>query len=270
MPEKRAPCHRKRKFPPTSSRDSWRFPRDPEIPIGGEAMTAPSELTDSRSSRAGALSGVLFAAVFVISLVVVGVLGAGPPPSPWASKAAFEDFASGIGDAAPAASMLQAVSALALLVFVPYVVGYVRRNADDDALARLTQVAGTLAVAFLLFSALTTWVVGRPNTMESLQVTRAFQDLAWVTGAAGHVVPLGVFVGVASLVAQRTKTLPSWLAWLGLVSGAASVLSVLSVLGAALTPLLPLGRFTGFVWIVAVSIVLARAAAPVAAGSYGR
>jgi hypothetical protein len=216
------------------------------------------------------LSGLVFVATFVVSLIASGILGSSAPPSPWASPAAFQDFAAGAGDAAPAAAMLQSLGALALLMFVPYIVGYIRRHTDDDTLPRLAQIAGAVATAFLLFSALTGWVVGRPNTMDNLQVMRAFQDLAWVTGAAGHLVPLGVLVGVASLVAQRTKTLPAWVGWLGLASGTASILSALSVLSEALTPLLPLGRFTAFAWFIAVSIILARDSGPAAPGSYHR
>jgi hypothetical protein len=72
-------------------------------------------------------------------------------------------------------------------------------------------------------------------------------------------------VAVPALVLRLT---PRWLAWAGLVIAAAGGLSTLTLLTSALDATLPIGRFGGLLWIIAVSVLLpaTRHRLPVRAG----
>jgi hypothetical protein len=107
-----------------------------------------------------ALSGVFFAAFFIVSLVLGGVLASAPLPLPDAPGADVVRFYEGSRDAALASSSLQALSAVSLYVFAACVADFVRATTSENgALARLTLGAGILAAGFLLLSVLIQWVL---------------------------------------------------------------------------------------------------------------
>jgi hypothetical protein len=72
-------------------------------------------------------------------------------------------------------------------------------------------------------------------------------------------------VAVPALILRLT---PKPLAWAGLVIAAAGMLSTLTLLTSALDATLPIGRFGGLIWIIAVSVLLpaSRHRLPAAAG----
>jgi hypothetical protein len=72
-----------------------------------------------------------------------------------------------------------------------------------------------------------------------------------------HVASLGVFVGSASLAARRVGALAGWIVWLGLVQALVAVLSLISVFVYYAALLILIGRLLGFVWCIAVAVVLA-------------
>lgn len=84
----------------------------------------------------------------------------------------------------------------------------------------------------------------------------ALHQLAFATGGVGHVVPLGVLVGALAL-AGTVARLPRWLTALGLVSAGLSIasLATLITLGPVVF-LIPLGRFTAFVFLITVAFWL--------------
>jgi hypothetical protein len=81
--------------------------------------------------------------------------------------------------------------------------------------------------------------------------------LNFLAGGTLHVASLGVFVGSASLAARRVGALPGWIAWLGLVQAVVAVLSLISVFVYYAALLILIGRLLGFVWCIAVAVVLA-------------
>lgn len=101
--------------------------------------------TSKRQGNLLALSGV-FAAFFIVSLVLGGVLASAPLPLPDAPGADVVRFYEGSRDAALASSSLQALSAVSLYVFAACVAAFVRATTSENGvLARLTLDAGILA-----------------------------------------------------------------------------------------------------------------------------
>jgi hypothetical protein len=205
-----------------------------------------------------ALGGVLFAAFFIIGGVLSGVLAPTPLPLPDAPATDVVRYYEASRAAALASGSLQVLSAVSLFVFVPCVVGLVRRaRSEASSLPGLTLAGGVLAAALLLVSALLSLVLVPVVAGSNLALVGALRYLTFLTGGTLHVASLGLFVGAASIAALRAKTLPRWIQWLGIVAAALSLLSLASLVLFPASILIPLGRLLAFVWSIAVGIVLA-------------
>ncbi len=186
-----------------------------------------------------ALSGVLFAAFFIASLVLGGVLASTSLPMPGAPAAEVARYYNDSRTAVLVASTLQALSAVSLIVFAGYVAAFVRRPAGETGvLPHMALSGGILAAAFLLLS--------------------VCLSVALVPVAAGGDLGLIDTLRELNFAALRTKALPRWTYWIGISAATLSLLSLTSLLWFPATLLLPLGRLLAFVWSVAVSLVLVR------------
>jgi hypothetical protein len=215
----------------------------------------------------GALSGVLYVLLFVASLVVGG---AGAPSGPIATPYSSDEVARKYLFTDPAAlhralqlpALLQTLSALALLLFVPQLADFVRRHGTAGR-AGTVRAAGTASAVLLLISSAASWLLSMLVPLRDLAVSRTLMDLAFITGAAPAIGTLGVLLWQVSRTAQRTRTLPAWLTWPGLILGTASLLSLLSLAAEPATLLIPVGRYLGFLWFLGVSLTLWRRGEPV-------
>jgi hypothetical protein len=101
-------------------------------------------------------------------------------------------------------------------------------------------------------------------------LVRATFDLAFLTGGPAHVLWLAPFIGASSVAALTTPIFPRRVAWLGVAAATVSLLSVASLILEQAQYLLPIGRFGGFIWIIAVSVALARGQPREAEAEQGR
>jgi hypothetical protein len=115
---------------------------------------------------------------------------------------------------------------------------------------------GLLAAASLALSGLIGWTVSQVSGTVEAGLARALADLSFATGAAGFVAPLGLLVAGMAVPALILRLLPGWLAWTGLAVAAIAELSTFTLLTSALDATLPIGRFGGLLWLVAVSVLL--------------
>lgn len=189
--------------------------------------------------------------LFVASVVASGAFGDGLYSSPFATQpsdiaqtyAAHETLIRVIG-------LLEFASALALVVFTAAVWTRLRGSVLTDIAA----IGGILAALFMALNALVQWPLSYASVSSSTSVRRALEFLYFGLGGFAHVASLGLLVGGVSLVALRL--LPRWFAIGGLVLAAVSVLSALTFVVEGAAPLLPIGRFLTFVWLIAVSFLL--------------
>jgi hypothetical protein len=221
-------------------------------------MSGAEFTLDPRRQRIGAMAAICYVVFFVVSLVLPGRLNGNAPiftpysPDETVSRYLAETTRGAIAYGA----FFQALSALALLVFVPYATDYARRLAPEGGYAGVIRAGGTVSAALLLVSSSVQWVSNRPSTGGDLRVFRAISDITFVTGAAPHVATLGLLVGAVAGVGLKTRALPRWLCWFGFVIAAASLLSMLSLLFEAATIFIPAGRYIGMVWFLALAVVL--------------
>jgi hypothetical protein len=100
-------------------------------------------------------------------------------------------------------------------------------------------------------------VIAGPNfsgSSRSPTTVQALYFMLFAAGGPGYSVPLGLLLGGASLAARSSISLPRWVTSLGL--GAIGVLSALSLVVPKALFLVPLTRFPGFVWLIAVGFKL--------------
>lgn len=205
-----------------------------------------------------ALGGVLFATFFIAGDFLRGALANGPLPMPGAPAGEVARYLTENSTSALAVSSVQVLSALSLLVFVAPVATLVRRAAGDGGtLPGLASAGGVLSAAFLLVCALLGLGLALTVSAFSLGLVDVLRQANFLTGGTLHVASLGLFVGSASVAARRTKALPRWLCWLGLVQAVIAILSLASLFVYYANAFILFGRMLGFVWCVAVGIVLA-------------
>jgi hypothetical protein len=85
---------------------------------------------------------------------------------------------------------------------------------------------------------------------------QALHLLTFAAGGPAAVVFLGLFVAGVSVSGGLARLIPRWVAWLGVVVALIAELSSLVLLFPGVAPLLPLARFPGLVWLIAVGASL--------------
>ena len=109
-----------------------------------------------------------------------------------------------------------------------------------------------------LAAALMMWTLIHPAVVQNPPALMALYYLAYALGGPGFSIPMGLLMAGVSVAAAFMKLLPKWIVVLGLVLAVAGELSWLHLISPAMLFLIPLTRFPGFIWIVAVGIALPR------------
>ncbi|MFE6685689.1 hypothetical protein ACFVFQ_04340 [Streptomyces sp. NPDC057743] len=205
---------------------------------------------------------------FVASIVISSVTAPnGPFATPYSSDAVVRQYLrtdpAALHRSLQLSSLLQMLSALALLAFIPWLTDFVARH-GTSVRAGVVRAMGTTSAVLLVLSASGGWLLSMLGSSAELSVARALMDLAFITGAAPAIGTLGLALWVVSRTALTSRTLPVWAGWSGLVLAAASVLSLLSLVAEPATVLIPFGRYGGFAWFTGVSLTLWRRATPAA------
>jgi hypothetical protein len=217
----------------------------------------PTVSATTRHSTILALSGVLFVALFLVSVIVPAMLAPGEsamPDAPINDLTAFQTKMQLVG-------LLQAAATIPLLTFVVCLATAVRQTTDESSiLPWLTLGGGVLAAAFQLLSALLSGALAIPTMAETPGLLPALRFLPFLAGGVGHVVWLAALVGAPSVAALKTHLFPRWVAWLGIVVAVASLCSLISLVLPLANLFLPVGRFGSFIWTVLVSVTLLRSA----------
>jgi hypothetical protein len=117
---------------------------------------------------------------------------------------------------------------------------------------------GIFASVFAALSGLLTWLLSRPEVTVDGALAHAISFLSFLTGGVGYAVGLGLLVAGIAVPAFILRLLPRWLAGIGLVLALVGELSFLSLAVDPLEYLLPVARFGGLIWLVAVGFLLPR------------
>jgi hypothetical protein len=105
-------------------------------------------------------------------------------------------------------------------------------------------------------SGLVTWVLAEPAVAGDGTLVRALHQLGFALGGPATVVFLGLLLAGIAVPALLLGLFPRRLAIAGLVLATIAELSTLTLLVDGAAFLLPIARFLGFAWLIAVGFLL--------------
>jgi hypothetical protein len=203
----------------------------------------------------GAL-GLISLGLTLASLATATLLADGQAPvSPFAPTAQIVDYYRQHGTAQVSATLLFG-SAVPLGIFAATAYTRLLRLGVRVPGPSIGFFGGIAASLMLMFSAVTGWILGRPEIGSGASVTHALAFLAFLTGGVGFVVGLGLLVAGMAVPALVLRLAPRWLAWAGLVIATVCELSFLTMAIQPMQVLLPVGGYAGLLWLIGVGFVL--------------
>jgi hypothetical protein len=201
----------------------------------------------------------VFTALFFAGIAISTVLADGATfPSPFAPAADSLAYFHDHQGAVRVSAFLQFAAAIPLAIYAATAATRLNRLGIRAPGAVIALAGGVLSAAFLICSALVSWVLSRPEVLDEPVLVRALQNLAFAAGGPGHVVPLGLLVAGIAVPGLLARLLPRWLAVTGLVIAMLAESATLTLLFDGAAYLLPLARFTGLAWLIAVGFTLPR------------
>jgi hypothetical protein len=202
----------------------------------------------------------LLAAISVVLLLaglVIGVaLAGGVMPLPYGSATAIQDYVAGHHAAVVAIAVGTFGSSIPLAIYAATASARLRQLGVTAPGATIALAGGLLASAGLALSSLTAWTLSRPEVTSDTALVRALYYLTYLTGGPWHVVTLGLLIAGIAVPGLIVGLLPRPVAWTGLVIAGIAELTTLVLIWTAVTPLLPVARFTGLIWLIVAGALL--------------
>jgi hypothetical protein len=199
----------------------------------------------------------VFTALFCAALFPVTAFGGLPHfPGPWEPVQTIMAFFQLRPKAALLCAFLQFGSAVPLGIFTATVVSRLRFLGVRAAGAYIALFGGFGATFAVASSSLVLWTMTRPGIAEDPALTKALYFLSFGLGGPGYSVPLGLLMAGVSIPALIGRLIPRWVAFLGLALALCGELSWLNLEFPGAVFLIPLTRFPGFIWLIAVGFTL--------------
>jgi hypothetical protein len=99
-----------------------------------------------------------------------------------------------------------------------------------------------------------------PDAVVNAPLAQALHSLNFALGGPGYSVPMGLFMAGISVPLLFRRLTPRWIPILGLVLASCGELSWLTLEFHPALPLIPLTRFSGYVWMIALGFSLPKRA----------
>lgn len=190
----------------------------------------------------------------LVAGVGVGVALGGVMPLPYGS--ATLDYVSSHHDAAVAIAVGTFGSSIPLAIYAATASARLRQLGITAPGATIALAGGLLASTGLALSGLTAWTLSRPEVTSDPALVRALYYLTYLTGGPWHVVTLGLLIAGIAVPSLIVGLLPRPVAWTGLVIAGLAELTTLVLIWSALSPLLPVARFSGLIWLIVAGALL--------------
>ncbi|HEX4587715.1 MAG TPA: hypothetical protein VH185_07085 [Mycobacterium sp.] len=195
-------------------------------------------------------------ALLLAGLVVGVALAGGVMPLPFGSATEIQDYVAGHHAAAVAIAVGTFGSSIPLAIYAATASARLRQLGITAPGATIALAGGLLASAALALSSLTAWTLSRPEITSDAALVRALYYLTYLTGGPWHVVTLGLLIAGIAVPGLIIGLLPRSVAWTGLVIAGLAELTTLVLIWPGLSALLPVGRFTGLVWLIVAGALL--------------
>ncbi|HEX3546957.1 MAG TPA: hypothetical protein VHU62_10320 [Mycobacterium sp.] len=213
---------------------------------------------DGRPVQGGPPLALLAAISLVLLLggLVIGVALGGVMPLPYGSATAIQDYVAGHHGAAQAIAVGTFASSIPLAIYAATASARLRQLGITAPGATIALAGGLLASAALSLSGLLAWTLSRPEVTSGVTLVRALYFLTYLTGGPWHIVTLGLLIAGISVPGLILGLLPRLVAWTGLAIALVAEVTTLALIWPGLSPLLPLARFTGLIWLIVAGAML--------------
>jgi hypothetical protein len=211
---------------------------------------------------------IVFTVLFCAGLYPVTAFGGIPHfPGPWEPAQAIVSFFQARPSAVLLCAFLQFGSAIPLGIFTASVVSRLRFLGVQAAGADIALFGGFAAAFMMMANACVLWTMTRPEITHDSVVTLALYFLAFGLGGPGYSVSFGLLMAGISVPVLFRRLAPRWITILGLVLALIGALSWLNIVFPSALPLIPLTRFPGFLWLIALGFALPAATRQPAGGA---
>jgi hypothetical protein len=203
---------------------------------------------------------VLYTLLFCIGLYPVTSLYKAPYwPGPWEPASTIVPYFQNYGDRVLFCIVLQFGAMVCLGLFTATVVSRLHFLGARAAGTYIAMLGGFLVVADTFAGSMAMWALLKPDVLAHAPLVLALYYLGFALGGPGFSVPMGLLMAGVSVTAAFLRLLPRWVITLGLILAVAGELSWLHLAFPKLLFLIPLVRFPGFVWLIAVGFLLPKA-----------
>ena len=214
------------------------------------------------------LMAIAYTVLFLAGLYPVTVFGGQPYyPGPWESADTIVAFFQARPTAVRVCAFLQFGVAIPLGIFAASIASRLQFLGSRAAGVSIALFGGFTTAVMMMAASIALWVMAQPGIADNSPV---LQTLYWLTqgfGGAGFSVPFGLLVAGVTIPAAFMRLIPKWIVALGIAVAICGELSWLYMMAPGALPLVPLSRFPGFVWIIAVGLALPSSAARAASTS---
>jgi hypothetical protein len=187
--------------------------------------------------------------LLVLGLLIGGALG-GVPPLPYASGATVVDYIRAHPAAVQTAAVFTFGSSVPLAIYAATASARLRQLGVTAPGATIALAGGVLAAGGLGLSSLLLWTLARPEVTGDAALIRALYYLVYLNGGPAHIVTLGLLLAGIAVPSLILRLLPRPVAWTGLAIGVLAELTTIVLIWPVLSPILPVARFTGLVWLI--------------------
>jgi hypothetical protein len=149
-------------------------------------------------------------------------------------------------------------SAIPLGIFTATIVSQLRFLGVRAAGIHIALFGGFLTAVNIMATACFLWAMTYPGIAQDAPLTQAIYRISFGIGGPGFSVPFGILLAGVSITAGFYKLLPRWIVVMGIVIAVIGELSWFEILSLKFLLLIPLTRFPGFIWMIAVGFALPR------------
>jgi hypothetical protein len=203
------------------------------------------------------LVATMYTALFLAGLYPVTLFGGAPHfPGPWESPETIAAFFQARPTAVRVCAFLQFGAAIPLGIFAASTVSRLQFLGARVAGVSIALFGGIATAVTMMAASSTLWVMTQPGIVEDRAALQALYWLVQAFGGAGFSVPFGLLVAGITIPAAFMRLVPKWIVVLGIAVAICGELSWLYMMIPDALPLVPLARFPGFVWLIAIGLAL--------------
>jgi hypothetical protein len=203
------------------------------------------------------IPAAMYTFLFLAGLYPVTVFGGQPFfPGPWESGETISAFFQARPTAVRVCAFLQFGAAIPLGIFAASIVSRLQFLGARAAGVSIALFGGIATAVTMIAASSALWVMAQPGIAEDRAVLQALYWLVQGFGGAGFSVPFGLLVAGVTIPAAFMKVIPKWIVALGVAIAICGELSWLYLMIPETLPLVPLTRFPGFIWLIAIGFAL--------------